>query len=298
MYPRWWIWPLVISVAATILITLNFFIDSAVWRVWILSVVAICGITAFTCLVSFKYLPLVTPRVSGFRAAPDDLDGEVCVTLAIRGPDEAKPSDKASKKAMKVRAQDAHEVACHVLTMTDHESGSIPQLLAERELMLTKFQHVELENSQLREKVEKLLPDLTRAVEKAGAVIRAAKPVAAVTSSTPERRPKKQPQVQQETSAPTTQQEPYASNSLQGAVSAKTGVCDWCGQKNRRRVYVYGTRRGRDGPDAKPRTVAVCRDSGGCALGLLADDNGSLTSPDADSGSTQSQVVPETAEAS
>lgn len=286
MYPRWWVRPLIASMAAITVIMLDYFIDSAAVRVWILSVVAICGITAFTCLVSYKYLPLVTPRVSGFRAAPDDLDGELSVTLAIRGPDEAKPSDKVSKKAMKVRAQDAFEVACHVLTMTDHESGSIPQLLAERDLLLAKFRHIELENTQLREKVEKLLPDLTRAVEKAGAVIRATTPVAAVTSPTPEHRPTKQK---------TRQEGPVRATTTgpSGTEAIPDGVCEWCGTKNSRLVRVYHVQR----IDAdEPTDMNVCR--GRCESSCILRGRGSLTSPDADSGSTQSQVVPETAEAS
>ncbi len=211
------------------------------------------------------------------------------VSVTARGKPAAKPQGKKEKEAFDIRMWEAHQFACTVLTMTDHEPGSVPKMQAERELMLAKFQHIELENSQLREKVEKLLPALTQAVQDAGSVLRAAGPAAA--TPTPERRPKKQK---------TRQEQPaHAETHVQtGDEPVEDGMCGWCEQKNRRRVTLYGVVRGRDGPDATPRTLAVCRDSGGCAKGLLADGNGSLTPPDTESGSIQSEAVPETAVAS
>ena len=182
MYHRW-VWPLVASVTAIIIIALDGFIEQAAERVYFLIGVFGMAIIAFGCLVSWRYRPMLTSPQEGTHASPGE--GPMHVSLTVRGETAAKPQGKAAKEAFDVRMWEAYQFVCSVLTTTIHEPGSVPKLLAERELMLAKFQHIEFENSQLREQVERLLPELTRAVRKAGSVIRASKPAPAAKARDP-----------------------------------------------------------------------------------------------------------------
>lgn len=279
MYHRW-VWPLVASVTAITIITLDFFLTSAAVRAGILSGVAVFGITAFVCLVSMQYLPTITPKLVGIKASPGD--GKMHISLEVRGKPAAKPSDEKSQKDFEGRAQEAYEFACCVLTMTAHEPGSVSKLLAERDLMLAKYQHIELENEQLREQVERLLPDLTRAVKEAGSVIRAREHARAATSPTSERRPKKQKTPKEKAARTTTAEYP------------PDGFCQWCEQYNRRLVHVYHVQRA---DVDEPGDINVCR--GSCESSSILRGRGSLTPPGTDPGtSDELQVELETAEAS
>ena len=254
MYHRW-LWPLVASVTAIIIITLDTrtFAENPLVRGLILSAFAGCGITAFGCLFSLRYRPLLAER--------DSLQGGLRLAITVRGNPAAGPKTKEEKEALDQQVEEAYQILCTLVARKAQSPGAVTKMMAERELHDAQMRILQMDNDKLRMQAERQVPELVEALKAASQSIRSGNqdppPLPAKPSRAAKRAAKKV--------ATDSQLQDYPED----------GHCDWCDADNRRLIRMYGVSRGRN---MAPVDMNVCRDDkAGCQMSSQLQGGGSLS---------------------